>query len=154
MTKWPPGTLGVLSVLGVPSQLKMSNLDCWGPGESIDTHIAGVWNKNDKVTFGYPWCPQCPWGPKSAQNVKSWLLGSRGVRRHPYCRGLEQKGQSDLRLPSGSSVSRWSWVSSKCQILVAGVQGSPLVPNMLSFSEKKFRSDSKKFRRPELKSSS
>ena len=83
----------------------MSNLDCWGPGESIDTHIAGVWNINDRVTFGYPLCSQCPGGPESAQNVKSWLLGSRGIRRHPYCRGLEQKGQSDLWAPSVSSVS-------------------------------------------------
>ena len=86
----------------------MSHLGCWGPGGSIETHIVGVGNKKDKVTFSYPRCPQCPGGPESAQNVKSWLLGSLGVRRHPYCRGLDQKGQSDLRLPSVSSVSKWS----------------------------------------------
>ena len=45
----------------------MSNLGCGGPGESIDTHIVEVWNKKDKVTFGYPRCPQCPGGPESAQ---------------------------------------------------------------------------------------
>ena len=28
-------------------------------------------------------------------NVKSWLLGSRGVCRHPYCRGLEQRRCSE-----------------------------------------------------------
>ena len=51
-----------------------------------------------------------------------------------------KKRQSDLRIPSGSSGSRWSRVRSNCQILTAGVQGSPLVPNMLSFSgKKKFR---------------
>ena len=37
-----------LSVLRVPRQLKMSNLDCWGQGESIDTHIVGVCDKGDK----------------------------------------------------------------------------------------------------------
>ena len=41
-TKWPPQTLGVLSVLGVQSQLKMSNPDCWWQGESIDTHNTGI----------------------------------------------------------------------------------------------------------------
>ena len=45
MAKGPPGTLGDLSVLGVQSQLKMSNLGCWGPGESVDTHIVGFCNK-------------------------------------------------------------------------------------------------------------
>ena len=49
----------------------MSNPDCWGLGDSVDTHIVGVWNKKDKVTFGYPRCPQGPGGPESAQNVKS-----------------------------------------------------------------------------------
>ena len=53
----------------------MPNLNCWGPGESVDTHIVGVWNKKDKVPSGYPLCPQGPGGPESAQNVKSWLLG-------------------------------------------------------------------------------
>ena len=66
----PLHTLGVLSAQVVLSQLKMPNLGGWGPGESIDTHIVGVWNKKDKVTFGYPRCPQCPGGPESAQNVK------------------------------------------------------------------------------------
>ena len=45
MKKVPPYTL---SVLRVPRQLKMSNLDCWGQGESIDTHIVGVCDKGDK----------------------------------------------------------------------------------------------------------
>ena len=54
----------------------MSNLGCGGPGESIDTHIVGVWNKKDEVTFGYPRCPQCPGGPESAQNVPFCFLGS------------------------------------------------------------------------------
>ena len=40
--KRPFGTLGDLRV---PSQLKMSNLDCWGPEESKDTHIVGVGDK-------------------------------------------------------------------------------------------------------------
>ena len=84
----------------VLSQLKMSNLGCWGPGESIDTHIVGVEIKKGNVTFGYPRCPQCPGGPESAQNAKSCLPGSRVVRRHPYCRGLEQERQSDLNIPS------------------------------------------------------
>ena len=68
----------------VLSQVKLPNLDCWGPGESIDTHIVGVWNKKGKVTSAYPRCPQCPGGPESARNVKSWLWGSRGVHWYPY----------------------------------------------------------------------
>ena len=44
----PLHTLGVLSVLGVPSQLEMYNLDCWGPRESVDTHIVEVGKKNSK----------------------------------------------------------------------------------------------------------
>ena len=63
----------------------MPNFECWGPGESVDTQIVGVGNKKDKVTFGYPRCPQCPGGLKSAQNVDSWMLGSRGVHWYPYC---------------------------------------------------------------------
>ena len=82
---WPPHTLGVLRVQVVLSQVKLPNLDCWGPGESIDTHIVGVWNKKGKVTSTYPRCPQCPGGPESALNVKSWLLGSRGVHWYPIC---------------------------------------------------------------------
>ena len=39
--------LHTLSVLGVPSQPKMSNLDCWGQGESKDTHMVGVCVKGD-----------------------------------------------------------------------------------------------------------
>ena len=35
-------------------QLKRQNLDGWGPGESIDTHIEGVWNRKEKVTSAYP----------------------------------------------------------------------------------------------------
>ena len=46
--------LGVISVQVVLSQLKMPNLDCWCPGESIDTHIVGVANKKDEVTSAYP----------------------------------------------------------------------------------------------------
>ena len=69
----------------------MSNLGRWGLGESIDTHIVGGWNKNDKVTSAYPRGPQCPWGPKSAQNVPFWFLGSRGIQRCPYCRVLWKK---------------------------------------------------------------
>ena len=75
---------------GGPESAQNAKLDCWGPGESVDTHIMGVGNKKDKVTSAYPRCPQCPGGPESAQNVKSWLLGSRGDHRHPYCSGLEQ----------------------------------------------------------------
>ena len=41
--------LGGISVQVVLSQLKMANLDCWCPGESVDTHIVGVANKKDKV---------------------------------------------------------------------------------------------------------
>ena len=68
----------------VLSQVKLPNLDCWGPGESIDTHIVGVWNKKGKVTSSYPRCTQCPGGPESARNVKSWLWGSRGVHWYTY----------------------------------------------------------------------
>ena len=39
--------------------------------------------------------------PKSAQNAKSWLQGSRGVHRNPYCRGLWQNYYRDLHTPSG-----------------------------------------------------
>ena len=45
MIKGPPHTLGDLSGLGVPSELKRSNLVCWVPGESIDTHIVGFCEK-------------------------------------------------------------------------------------------------------------
>ena len=55
----------------VLSQLKMSNLGCGGPGESIDTHIIGVWNKKGKVTFAYPRGPRGPGGPESGQIAKS-----------------------------------------------------------------------------------
>ena len=91
-------------LLGFPCSLRLPS-DHWGPCESVDTHIVGVWNKNDQVTSVNPWCPQCPRGPKSAHNVKSWLLGARGVHRHPYCRGFKQKWKSDLCTPSVSSVS-------------------------------------------------
>ena len=64
--------LGGISVQVVLSQLKMANLDCWCPGESVDTHIVGVANKKDKVTSAFP-----------------------SVCRHPYYRDLEQK-RSDL----------------------------------------------------------
>ena len=46
-------------------------LDCWGPGESIDTHFVGVGNKKGKVTSAYPRCPQGPGGPESGQIAKS-----------------------------------------------------------------------------------
>ena len=76
MTKWPPQTLGVLSVLGVLSQLKMSNPDCWWPGESIDTHIVRVWNKNDKVTSAHPRCPldimSCHTNMTSCHAILTW----------------------------------------------------------------------------------
>ena len=39
----------------------MPNLNYWGPGESIDTHIVGAGNKKDKVTSACKG-PQCPWG--------------------------------------------------------------------------------------------
>ena len=68
MKKVPPYTL---SVLRVPRQLKMSNLDCWGQGESIDTNIVGAWNKKGKVTFAYPRGPRGPGGPESGQMAKS-----------------------------------------------------------------------------------
>ena len=83
----------------VLSQLEMSNLGCGGPGESIDTHNVGVWNKKDEVTFGYPRCPQCPCGPESAQNVKSWMWGSRGVHRHPYCMVWNKKDKVTFGYP-------------------------------------------------------
>ena len=51
ITKGPSHTHGVLSVLGVPSQLKMSNLKYWGPGESVDTHILGVCEKVQNFEF-------------------------------------------------------------------------------------------------------
>ena len=60
----------------------MSNLGCGGPGDSIDTHIVGVWNKKDKVTAAYPRGPQCPrvpgqlkmshfdyWGPEQSNGA-------------------------------------------------------------------------------------
>ena len=50
-------------------------------------------------------------------------MGSRRVHRQPYCRGLEQKGQSDLRLPSASSVSWWYLVSSKFKSWLLGSRG-------------------------------
>ena len=72
----------------VLSELKMSNLGCWGTGESVDTHIVGVWNKKDKVTFGYP---QCPGGPESAKNVKSWMWGVQGSLTMPIISGFVRK---------------------------------------------------------------
>ena len=42
MTKIMKGPQHTLGVLGVPSQLKRENLDCWGSGKSIDIHIVGV----------------------------------------------------------------------------------------------------------------
>ena len=37
----------------VLSQLKMLNPDCWGPGESVDTHIVGFGDKKFRGVF-YP----------------------------------------------------------------------------------------------------
>ena len=67
MTKWPLQTLGVLGVL---SQLKMSNRDCLGPEESVDNHIVGIWNKNDIVT--------------SANPISCQLLNIFDVRPEPF----------------------------------------------------------------------
>ena len=120
----------------------MSNPDCYGPGESVDTHIVWGSTKNDSATSAHP---QCPGGLESAQNAKSWMWGSRGVHRHPYCRGLEQKRQSDLRSPSVSKVSRWSWVSSKCPILFPWVQRNPTVLILEGFVTKIFGEDFWKF---------
>ena len=47
----------IISVLG---QLKVANPDCWGQGESVDTHIVGVWGEKDNVTSAHPRCPLCP----------------------------------------------------------------------------------------------
>ena len=91
----------------VLSQVKLPNFDCWGPGESIDTHVVGVWNKKGKVTFVYPRCPQGPGGPESAQNANLDCFGP-GESVGTYIVGVEIKKGSDLWLPSVSSVSRWS----------------------------------------------
>ena len=60
-TKGPPLRIPFVSSVSrmVLSQLKMPNLNCWGPGESIYTHIVGAGNKKDKVTSTYKG-PQCP----------------------------------------------------------------------------------------------
>ena len=63
-----PRCPGVQVVL---SQVILPNLDCWGPGESIDTNIVGAWNKKGKVTFAYPRGPRGPGGPESGQIAKS-----------------------------------------------------------------------------------
>ena len=74
--------------LRVPSRLKMSNLDCWGPGESIYT---------------------------------------------PILLGVVKKMMRDLRTPSVPSMSLGSQVSSKCQIVIAWIQGSLQMPILLGF---------------------
>ena len=71
----------------VQSQVKLPNLDCWGPGGSVDTHIVGVGNKKDIVTSACKG-PQCPWGPGSAQNFPFRFPGSREIQRYPYTRVL------------------------------------------------------------------
>ena len=71
----------------VLSQLKMPNLNYWGPGESIDTHSVGVGNKKDKVTSACKG-PQCPWGPGSAPNVPFNFRGleeSNGAHIVGFC---------------------------------------------------------------------
>ena len=37
--------------LKVPSQLKMFNIDCWDPGDSIETHIFGFGKKVQNLEF-------------------------------------------------------------------------------------------------------
>ena len=66
----------LLSVLGVPSQLKMLNLDCLAPGKSM-AHFVGVCDKDHKGTSTHPQCPQCPGGPESAQSahLDAWVQG-------------------------------------------------------------------------------
>ena len=44
-------------------------------GESKDNHIVGVCDKNEEGTSTHP---QCPLGPKSALNVKSWFCWGQG----------------------------------------------------------------------------
>ena len=41
----------------ITPQLKISNLDYWGPGEFIDTHTEGVCDKNEKGTLSVPRVP-------------------------------------------------------------------------------------------------
>ena len=38
-------------------------------------------------------------GPVSAQNVNSWLLGSGDIHRHSYCKGLREKWKRDISTP-------------------------------------------------------
>ena len=84
----------------------MSNLGSWGPWESIDAHIVGIcegvweiwiphhiWNGTlgpsggsesmDTNIVGI--CKKSSGGSEAAKNLKSWLLRSMGVHRHPYC---------------------------------------------------------------------
>ena len=68
-TKNAEGPLHTLGVLGVPSQLKMYNLDCWGPGEYLDTNIVEVGEKIKILNFP-PKSLECRWnlqrpGPKT-----------------------------------------------------------------------------------------
>ena len=65
--------LHTLSVLGVPSQPKMSNLDCWGQGESKDTHMVGVVLKGI-ATSCTPSVSSLSLGLKWAHNVKCMAL--------------------------------------------------------------------------------
>ena len=39
---------------GVSNQLKMLNPVCWGQGESLDTHIVKVFDRNEKGTLEHP----------------------------------------------------------------------------------------------------
>ena len=77
----------------------MPNLYCLGPGESVDTHIVGIWNKKKsdlgvisvqvvlsqlKMPHFNCWCP--------GESVDTNIVG------------VGKKKRSDLRIPSGLQI--------------------------------------------------
>ena len=82
--------------------------------------VWGFWHKCKRDLRTPSWV-QHLLGPESAQKVNSWLLGSRDIHRHPYCKGLRLKWKRDIGTPLVSSVSFGSQVSWLCQIMIGRV---------------------------------
>ena len=97
----------------------MPNLDCLGPGESVDTHIVGIWNKKSdlgvisvqvvlsqlKMANLDCWC--------SGESVDTHIVGVANkkdkVRPLHSLRSVDTHiiGICSKKVTSASSVSRW-----------------------------------------------
>ena len=86
---------------GVSNQLKELNPVCWGQGESIDTHIVKVFDKNEKGTLQHPRCLSIYWDQSQLKMsipdywgqgisiethiAKVCSKSEKGTLAHPWC---------------------------------------------------------------------